>query len=249
MAGNPPFAIPLPDPNHLGAIDHFAANYINLFAPTKAALTTLSDKVDLLPTRAQFDDLPSRAQFDALSRKVDDLPTRVQYDNLPSRAQFDALSRKVDDLPTRVQYDNLPSRAQFDALSRKVDEELPTRLQFEQLMASMERLNTKVDGLATSEEVGALVYNTRARIMNLERTDKDTALLSLRDKDGVLVNIQRSTLRRAGGVTLDTWCHRFGFDNLDVGLLVDDSAYTGLPVKTIREMQRKAIGRFIGTRC
>jgi hypothetical protein len=75
---------PLPDPNNLGVIDQFIVNYIHLFAPTKAALNTLSEKVDALP---------NQVQFDALSTKVDALPTR---------AHFNELSAKVDNPPTRV---------------------------------------------------------------------------------------------------------------------------------------------------
>jgi hypothetical protein len=44
---------PLPGLNNLGVIDQFTLNYIHLFAPTKAALTTLSEKVDLLPDLPQ----------------------------------------------------------------------------------------------------------------------------------------------------------------------------------------------------
>lgn len=110
---------PLPDPNNLGVIDQFTVNYIHLFAPTKAALNTLSNKVD------------------TVSNKVDALPTRVQFDTLPTRAHFNELSAKVDALPTR---------AHFNELSAKVDNlNPPTRAQFDQLLASLATLNTKVD--------------------------------------------------------------------------------------------------------
>ena len=84
--------LPVPDINNPGVIDHFTADYINTFAPINAALTTLSDKVDLLPTRVQFDQL---------SAKVDNLPTRVQFDQL--LASIAILKAKVNGLATSAQ--------------------------------------------------------------------------------------------------------------------------------------------------
>jgi hypothetical protein len=54
--------------------------------------------------------------------------------------------------------------------------------------------------MATKEQVDDLIitvdtlkYNTRARYCNEKRTNKGTALLSLKDKDGVLVNINQAS--------------------------------------------------------
>jgi hypothetical protein len=73
---------PLPDPNNLGVIDQFTVNYIHPFAPTKAALNTLSNKVDTVSNKVdtvsnKVDALPTRAHFNELSAKVDNPPTRV----------------------------------------------------------------------------------------------------------------------------------------------------------------------------
>lgn len=61
-------------------------------------------------------------------------------------------------------------------------EAMATREQVEAVAEQVEELFTTVDTLA---------YNTKARYCNKKRTDKGTALLSLKDKDGVLVDINQ----------------------------------------------------------
>jgi hypothetical protein len=90
-------------------------------------------------------------------------------------------------------------RAHFDELSAKVDN-LPTRVQFDQLLASIANLNTEVDRLPTSsqfdrltDKIDHLTYNTKACCCDEKRTDKGTALLSLKDRDGVMVNTNQTS--------------------------------------------------------
>jgi hypothetical protein len=61
-------------------------------------------------------------------------------------------------------------------------EAVATREQVKAMAEQVEELITTVDTLA---------YNTKARFCNKKRTDKGTALLSLKDKDGVLVDINQ----------------------------------------------------------
>ncbi|KAH8077844.1 hypothetical protein HD553DRAFT_327162 [Filobasidium floriforme] len=49
--------LPVPNVNSLGVIDRFARTCINIFAPTRVALRTVSNKVNNLPTHVQFDAL------------------------------------------------------------------------------------------------------------------------------------------------------------------------------------------------
>lgn len=66
-------------------------------------------------------------------------------------------------------------------------------------------MSLKVDRLPTSaqfnrliDKIDHLTYNTKARMLNSNRTVKDVALLSLRDKDGYLLDIQKQSLSCAG---------------------------------------------------
>jgi hypothetical protein len=61
----------------------------------------------------------------------------------------------------------------------------------------VEAMAEQVDVLITA--VDTLAYNTKARYCNKKRTDKGTALLSLKDKDGVLVNTNQASQLR--GIT------------------------------------------------
>jgi hypothetical protein len=70
---------PLPDPNNLGVIDQFTVNYTHPFAPTKAALNTLSNKVDTVSTKVET--LPTRAHFNELSAKVDNLNLPLMFNS------------------------------------------------------------------------------------------------------------------------------------------------------------------------
>lgn len=81
MANSIPFGIP--DVNNLGIFDQSAAEQIDTCAPSKVALTTLLNKVDNLPTRAQVDT--------CLSNKVD---------NFLAQAQFYTFSVEVTDQAT-----------------------------------------------------------------------------------------------------------------------------------------------------
>ena len=140
---------------------------------------------------------------------------------------------------------------------------LPTRVQFDQLLASIANLNTEVDRLPTSsqfdrltDKIDHLTYNTKACCCDEKRTDKGTALLSLKDRDGVMVNTnQTSQLCSIGkpplhpslppplpspkhnfkpvtdhmiitGYDLSGWQERFGFSDLELPTELPMTAFT-----------------------
>ena len=55
----------------------------------------------------------------------------------------------------------------------------------------VEAMAEQVDDCVTT--VDTLAYNTKARFCNKKRTDKGTALLSLKVKDGVLMDINQAS--------------------------------------------------------
>jgi hypothetical protein len=96
----------------------------------------------------------------------------------PTKADFDELKGLVLSLSASVE------AMRMQMATKEQVEAVATREQVEAVAEQVEELITTVDTLA---------YNTKAHYCNKKRTDKGTALLSLKDKDGVLVNINQAS--------------------------------------------------------
>jgi hypothetical protein len=163
-----------------------------------ALIVNLNTKVDRLLTSAQFDRLTDKIDHLTYNTKAQMLNVNGTWPTFPP---LPAASNLNDSTPTPNP--SGPTKADFDELKRLV---LSLSASVEAMriqMATKEQVKAmaeQVEAVATREQVEELIttvdtlaYNTKARYCNKKRTDKGTALLSLKDKDGVLVNINHAS--------------------------------------------------------